>query len=389
MSLWSAFIILVIGLNSMIMLISQYASWYSVRKDFSGLYIFFRKIRKGFFFLAVLGSVFFFALSPWFNAYVKVDRYDLNLMLAVSFALYVVLTPYIGLAQGTQNFVCFSVHLALMGFVKVLAGIVFLCLGLKIGGAFLTLIITFALQFPVFRNILCSICPADQEEAERSFRYPNERFLSAFFSYGIVLILANVLFNLLSLSDAVFAKRFFSPTDAGIYSSAAVLARIMLFLPAPIILAVFPKVSEYAHGGRDPIHILTKSLGLLSLILGGISIGFFLFPELIVTFLLGGKSAAAAPILKYLGPALAPAVLVSLIMNYDLARMKYKVTLFTMAAGFTGMTYAIYRNHDSLHDLVSAVAIANIAIVLVCLTRIYGAHYLFKNRIEFPAKRFT
>jgi O-antigen/teichoic acid export membrane protein len=78
--------------------------------------------------------------------------------------------------------------------------------------------------------------------------------------YSISTVGGLALFGLLSNSDALFVRHFFSPEVAGDYGPVVTLAKVSLFLPWAIGLVLFPKVARRRAQGRDPRPLLLVAL---------------------------------------------------------------------------------------------------------------------------------
>jgi O-antigen/teichoic acid export membrane protein len=64
-------------------------------------------------------------------------------------------------------------------------------------------------------------------------------------------VLALTAFASLTNADVIAAKMVLSPTDAGLYSSAALLGKIALYAPSALALVLLPKVTSRLQAGLD------------------------------------------------------------------------------------------------------------------------------------------
>src|SRR3990167_6317884 len=110
-----------------------------------------------------------------------------------------------------------------------------------------------------------------------------------------------VLFQSLALTslytiDLILVKHFFSGTEAGIYSAASTLSKIILFGTAPIVGVMFPLISK-RFANREPVaKIFLSSLGL-TILMCSVAIWMFTARPLLFTNLLYGSSFAGASLL--------------------------------------------------------------------------------------------
>ncbi len=154
-------------------------------------------------------------------------------------------------------------------------------------------------------------------------------------------------FAVLMSADVVLAKRYFPAEDAGNFARAAVLGRMILWLPLPLAATMFPKVV-----GQSP-RLLKKAcaytLALVLLALAGCWVG----AELLLRLLYGITHPAPEQIhmLRHMGLAMAPLGLVQVVLHYELAqnRVRHLWPLFLIAAGYL---LGVRLHHPNLMSLV-------------------------------------
>jgi O-antigen/teichoic acid export membrane protein len=178
-----------------------------------------------------------------------------------------------------------------------------------------------------------------------------------------VLAAAGILMN----ADVILAKRYLDPALAGSFARAATLARAIVFLPAPIALALFPRVASsktLRHGDR---HMLQHAAGLVVLmILAGVGGAYAAMPW-IYPLLTGGQADAQTLVLaRHLLLALAPVGLVILLLNFALAQHRFAVCL---PVGVCAVAYlvAVAFWHRTPGDIVLALAVSSL-LALVSLS---------------------
>jgi len=151
-----------------------------------------------------------------------------------------------------------------------------------------------------------------------------------FYRYAFSFAIAMVGFGLLTSSDVVLVKRFFMPDVAGNYALAAMVARIVFFLPLPIASAMFPKVVSDGEHTCDARKTFKKAL-LLTLFC-------FLLPAAILEFrteffvimMTGESSDVVVGLVRLLVFVYMPLPLLALILNYKLAQAKALVVSVPM-----------------------------------------------------------
>ena len=99
--------------------------------------------------------------------------------------------------------------------------------------------------------------------------------------------------------DLILVKHFFNAVEAGYYTAAGLLGKILFFATLSISQVMFPKVSELHNKREKHRHLLIKSLLISLVIIIPAIIIFYLFPGPIVNILFGQKFLEIIP---YVGP---------------------------------------------------------------------------------------
>nr|MQY69337.1 oligosaccharide flippase family protein [Bacillota bacterium] len=166
--------------------------------------------------------------------------------------LFSVVTPSAGgVVQGLQRFNYLGWSMVLGMLLRLISGILLVIIGFGVNGALSSSIV--GILFGLF-IIFLPLRSLFQEKT-------NERVdLKEMYQYSAPVIAALLCFFILTNVDVILVKHFFSPLEAGNYSAAALVGRIILFLPMAIVVVMFPKASELYAQKRDSSPILKKSL---------------------------------------------------------------------------------------------------------------------------------
>ncbi|HPQ67174.1 MAG TPA: hypothetical protein PLI51_10645, partial [bacterium] len=160
---------------------------------------------------------------------------------------------------------------------------------------------------------------------------------------GLVLVSFTVLTNM----DVTLVKRFFSPLEAGYYSVAQMIGKIILFLPWAVSMVVFPKATTAAVEARSSFPYLLKGLGLTALFCGA-GVGVCLVSPSLVLFLLTGKTAPEAVALVVpFATAMSLYALLWLTVYYNLSIHNTRF-IAPLVAGAAVQTAIIYFRHPTL-----------------------------------------
>ena len=152
-------------------------------------------------------------------------------------------------------------------------------------------------------------------------------------------------------SDILLVKHYFPSYDAGLYASLALIGRVVYFVTWMFVMLLLPKVLKDRKEGNDPVPVLKKYLGYITL-LSIFIVGFtFIFPQIAVSLLFGDQYMSIAPLLGWYALATSFFALANIFAYYFLSLDHYKPILITAIFGVLQVT-AIIIFHDSLLEVV-------------------------------------
>lgn len=168
----------------------------------------------------------------------------------------------------------------------------------------------------------------------------------------------------LSTIDVVVANITLDGDQAGIYSSASLIARVILYLSAAIVTVLLPKVSERSALELDTRAILSASLLVTAALAAVATLIYTLFSSTIVSLTVGAEFADAAPLLWIFALAMSGFALLNVLLFNDLGHggtSMVKLLLVGTAGQLCG--YAIF--HNSVWQLVTVSAVSAAVLLLV------------------------
>lgn len=174
---------------------------------------------------------------------------------------------------------------------------------------------------------------------------------------GVTLV-TTVLFS----SDIIYAKRYFSPQEAGLYAGIATLARIIIFASGSVagVLLTAIKITNSASENRK---VLLFSLAM-AITIGGTVLGIFsIAPEFIVSTMLGHRYLPAAYLLPHLSLAIFLITIINIISIYFVA-LRRKTALYILLFGLLFTLNQIWTFHSSLLQIVQGLTYGSILIIL-------------------------
>jgi O-antigen/teichoic acid export membrane protein/glycosyltransferase involved in cell wall biosynthesis len=192
-------------------------------------------------------------------------------------------------------------------------------------------------------------------------------YMAAFTAYGV-----------LSGADLLLVKYYFSPEQAGVFSKAAMVARMVFFLPGPVCSAMFPKVTSGGESSQATTRTLYKAMVITGLIVASMGLVFLAFPGFILKILVKEAQPGQIEILRGMVLALTPLTMVMVLLNYELAQRRFRIMipLFICAAGYL---FGVAYWHETLLQVVAVLAAASVAALLGCLAYLRGSEHPHPN----------
>jgi O-antigen/teichoic acid export membrane protein len=117
--------------------------------------------------------------------------------------------------------------------------------------------------------------------------------------YGLLILLSTGCVAFLYTFDVVTIKHYFSPATAGLYSGVATIARIIFFATTAVATVLFPAI-KIKNSFQENSKFLFKTVLIVLILGGGAFFAFSLFPDLLITILIGRKYLALSSLMPAL-----------------------------------------------------------------------------------------
>ncbi len=280
-------------------------------------------------------SLFFIVLmfSKNIAAFFKIQSNSSVVMLGLLIMLSIILPFNLGGLQGLQKFKSMGIASIINGGSRFLLGVILVSLGFRVNGALgavilaslITLIFCFVLLRPYF------LLSQNKENAISK----SDLDLPSIYKYFFPVLIALPSFSLLTNMDVVLVKRFFLPLEAGYYSIAQMVGKIILFLPGAITIVMFPKVSENHARNENTTYILKKCLIIVGTLCFSASAFCMMYPELVLKLLSGKVYPECIPLIAPFSISMSFFALSSVFLYYHLSVHNLRsiyIFLFAMIA---------------------------------------------------------
>lgn len=275
--------------------------------------------------------------------------------------------PYAGL-QGLQRFLALGLSAVVASSSRLFLAILFIYLGWGVIGSLnafsLSILIGLIIALPPLLKALGEL--NDKGNSPDTVNY------CEIYKYLVPVAIASTSFIFLTSVDLILVKHLFSPLEAGHYSIAQMVGKIILFFPSAISIVIFPKVADYNARKENTLNLLKHSLIYVGILSAGAIIICFLFPKFVLKILTGKAYPECIPLVKLFSTAMGMFALLNIFMRYYLSLNKITYIIpFVLALIIE--TVLIYFLHTSL---IAVLIIVNIiAFLLLC----YHCYHLIEK----------
>jgi O-antigen/teichoic acid export membrane protein len=278
--------------------------------------------------------VYFFALAIILMLFIVIqpiaDYFSITNLLPViiaftSLVFGLVIMVNKGLLQGGQKFTALSVVGILEMALRLALGIFLVKVGLEVSGALLAIVLSTAISyFLTFFPIRSMLKNDGSDDVSQKHVFDKKEIIN--YSWP-ALISAALLMITLNL-DVILIKHYFPPLEAGTYAAISTIAKIILYVTAPIVAVMFPMISERKTKGDKHYSIFLFSL--LFVVVGSLLIlGLYVVaPAKVILFLYGNQYVNYFYLLPEVGLAFVLYSLINLMVNYYLVLKDFTFILF-------------------------------------------------------------
>lgn len=312
-SIISALYILSVPTLTLNLVIVKYVSSHKGRGEHESIHGLYNYILRLLLIFGLLISIIFIIISPHIQKFLHLPSITLALLLPLGFFLNLFYFLNKSLLQGISSFFKLSVLNFIEALVKLFFAVLLVYLGFRVEGAYGAVIVSIALTSVVSVFYIKDIVKI---HLTRAVEYLHGTDLLKFSlptfitSLGLISIFT---------TDVILVRHFFPGAESGYYSALSVLGKIVYFAAAPIVLVLFPMISEHHARGESYKRILVLGTSFTLLIAGLITLVFFLAPEFMVLLLFGTKYLVIAGMLGIFGIFISLLSLSSLFANFYLS----------------------------------------------------------------------
>lgn len=260
--------------------VARYTSTFNARREQGKIKdLLIRSLRRSSVF-AFLGFVLLLACIPLLSSFFSIPA---GLMGVTGIILFVLFTIPVtrGIIQGKKRFFALGSSLLIESFLKIIIALILVIGGFGVYGAMIGVIGGLALAFLISLFVLRDvIVHARHVEASSYF---TKRNLSVLVAITAVVLLYS--------TDILFARKFFSPIEAGEFAFISLIGKAIFFSSVAVAKAMLPLSTEGFEQGQKTSRILKKAIAFVMVIALAALVFYLLIPQEIIWIIGLGSEA--------------------------------------------------------------------------------------------------
>ncbi|MBV6341950.1 oligosaccharide flippase family protein [Candidatus Magnetobacterium casense] len=328
---------------------------------------------RGVLIVGVVTSIIGVVSSRRLGSMLKIDDVLSIVLLFIAITVYVLVLINSAILQSLHRFSMLSLTVAGSSFLKYALCVALAAAGMGLSGIMAGLMLSYVLtvyvsDMSIRSELKTTKCPVSNHSKDVS---------DVSLSFLMPVTAANLAFSLFSQIDLVLIKYFFSPTDAGIYSSAAIIGKSVIHVPAAIVTSLFPMVASSWARAESTIALIAKALGLTLVLSGGGAVILYSIPELIISIFFGAKFMPASKLIGLYAMTMLPVALIMVLLNYNIARNKTGLAYVTLLCAI-GQVAGIFAFHDTPAGVLRVMSLSGYVCVTL-LAALMAVEYLSKK----------
>lgn len=367
-SLLSLMVIASVPAVSILLVSTKYVSNFRAQEEFEKITLFRKKIFSKLIRFGAIILILLLFVSPLVSSFFKINSYT-PVMILFTILFFSFLVPLnFGTIQGLQKFPGLGICVSLMGFLRLIFGILLISMGFRLNGAMMAILFSYFCVFIISFHFSRGLPIGDPQADDLgigSRKILTYSWTAVLTSLGII-VLTNV--------DLILVKHYFPGDQAGIYAAFAVLGRAVFYFPGVIVMAMFPMTAESYALGKNPSNILKKAFGITVILAGSGLIVLIAIPDMMLFWLFGKTFSEGASLLRFFSFAMFFMALNNVLCSFLLA-IERKRFIFVLLMGCVVEILLISFFHESL---VTILFIMNVVSFLICASLIYQT-----RRVEF------
>ncbi len=343
-SLFSLIYLLAVPMATLGLVVVRFVSIYAGKKEQGKIDEAFTGLSSKFLFWGFIGLILFLMSSPLISSFLHLgDNFSLILIGFIALAgLFTTINR--SFLQALLRFKALTGTYIIEILFKVILAVFFVWLGFGISGAIFPMLLGAVAVYGFTVWVL-------QKKVVFDFKKRGFSEDAKMLRYGLPVFFSMLAFTSLYTTDVVLVRHFLPATETGLYAALAVLGKILFFASYPIVMVMFPLISQRSASGQRYKNLLFISLFLVSLICGSLNLLYWLLPELMVQVLFGAQFLVASPYLFLFSLFLTFYCLSYLLTNFFLSIGKVKIVILPSFAAVSQIVF-ICLFHQTISQVI-------------------------------------
>lgn len=349
---------------------AKYSSVYFIENNSSKIRNLFLELTKGVLIVTFIIFIIILIFIKEIQFFLKINSIKQIILLGLMIIFGSQLSIGRGILQGIKKFVHLGINQVVENLLKFIFGIILVYLGLKSNGAalgiLLGLLFAFLLVLLPIKGIITRKIINNRNDIFEKSKIDIKEFYR-----NILLILAiTIVFSFFSYSDIILVKHFFSANEAGYYSAAIQIGKIILFFPMAVGIVILPRLSEKKAKKEKLLSTVINGLLLITAISFLLLIFYYFYSETIVKLMFGIQYLQASNLVFKYGLFMALISLINLETYYFIITDKFIyliLLIFFLIEQFT----MIFIFHNSLSIIIFILLINATVLFFISLFLIF------------------
>ena len=283
--------------------------------------------------------------------------------------LSIMVQAFAGTIQGLQKFLEYGFQSFVTATSKIVLAVLLIKVGYHVGGALggmlLAQVITigycaYALGKTLFPVTYCEV---DKKSI----------FIECSKDFAVI-ALGQICISILTNCDLILVKRYFNETDAGIYSAAIIIARLVMYVSTMLIYVLFPKAAQGNAQGKNTKGLFVKSLAANLVIIFAGCIGIWIMGEWLIRLFLGENYLQSFDMINTALLYIVPVSVFTIITNYVSATSQVKFFMITSMIGTIGVLASAVLCHQTIRGMLLGMGI------VMCILCMINIVYVLSRR---------
>lgn len=377
-SLLSIITLALIPAGSINTIIVKFATNYFVKNENDNLKSFYLSSTKFILSLSLIIVLLFLVLIIPIKEFLHLDNIWYIVVAGLSIIVSYLTIVNNAFLQSLLKFGFMSFLSSFGGMIKLLFGVMLMMLGFKaFSGLWAVFFMSITIYFLGFIPLIKVI--KRKTKIKKIFLNKNEILAYSLPTFITVLFLTSF-----TSTDVILVKHFFNPRLAGFYAGLSLISKVIFYFTAPIPTVMFPLLIKKHATGKNFTNLFYFSLVLVLFPGIMITIFYFLFPDFVINFFLGGRNYIY--IGKYLGIFALYITIFSLInvcVNFFLSFNKTNIS-YLVVAGALMQILLIYLFHANFYQVIwTSLTISSLLFIslLYIFFRNYGSFQNLKQNM--------